>query len=148
MDGVLADFDRHYEALTGERACKVKDNVDWGLVRRTPNFYRDLPPMPDLDELWGYTAALRPIIITGVPSSVPEAPENKKAWVRKHLGAHVPVICCASRAKSDYMLPGDILVDDWRKYAHLWEARGGIFIHHTSAARSVGVLQSMLPPLF
>lgn len=28
---------------------KITDNVDWKLVRNTPNFYRDLPPMKDFD---------------------------------------------------------------------------------------------------
>ena len=35
------------------------------------------------------------------------------------------------------MQPGDILIDDWPKYKHLWEEAGGIFILHTSAAQSI-----------
>jgi hypothetical protein len=29
MDGVLADFDAHYEAVFGVRASKELDNIDW-----------------------------------------------------------------------------------------------------------------------
>src|SRR5215510_7594879 len=39
MDGVLADFDRHHEAVFGIRACKIADNVDWERVRAVRNFY-------------------------------------------------------------------------------------------------------------
>ncbi len=35
------------------------------------------------------------------------------------------------------MRPGDVLVDDFLKYKHLWEEAGGVFIHHISAAESV-----------
>ena len=33
MDGVLADFDAHYETHFGTRPCKKSDNVDWDAVR-------------------------------------------------------------------------------------------------------------------
>ncbi|MCL2453242.1 MAG: hypothetical protein FWD08_06305 [Alphaproteobacteria bacterium] len=41
MDGVLADFDAHYEAVFGVRPDKRKDDVDWGLVRAMTGFYAD-----------------------------------------------------------------------------------------------------------
>jgi hypothetical protein len=34
MDGVLADFDAHHEAVFGVRPSKVTDNVHWAAVRR------------------------------------------------------------------------------------------------------------------
>src|SRR5262245_38000386 len=42
MDGVLADFDRHHEAIFGVRACKIADNVDWAAVRA----FRAFPKTP------------------------------------------------------------------------------------------------------
>jgi hypothetical protein len=142
MDGVLADFDAHHEAVFGVRSCKTADNVDWGAVRAIPGFYEAIPPMPDMEELWSFVAQLtpRPIVLTGVPSSVEEAPENKRAWVRKHLGADVEVRCCRSKEKSLHAKPGDILIDDWEKYRHLWEAKGGRWVTHTSAQRSIDQL--------
>lgn len=141
MDGVLADFDEGYFQAFGVRADKAADNVDWEKVRRRKNFYRDLPPMVDAFELWDYIERFKPPIITGVPHSVPEAPDNKRAWVAANLGEHVKVICCKSKDKALHARPGDVLIDDWTKYQHVWEAMGGIFVHHTSARETIRHLE-------
>lgn len=134
MDGVLADFDKHHEAVFGFRSCKIADNVDWEAVRRVEGFYASIPPMGDLAALWARIEPHRPIVLTGVPWSVTEAPDNKRAWVHKNLGEHVEVICCRSKNKSDFCRPGDVLIDDWEKYKDRWLAKGGRWITHTSAA--------------
>lgn len=148
MDGVLADFDRHYEAVLGYRPDKLLDNADWNAVRQVRDFYLDIPPMPDLEELWtgtgGFAATYDRAVLTGVPSSVPEAADNKRAWVRRHLG-EVETICCRSRDKRLHCMPGDVLIDDWDKYRHLWEQAGGIFIVHTSARVTLERLEAMHP---
>lgn len=145
MDGVLADFDSHHETVFGTRACKVADNVDWKAVRGSPGFYSDIPPMRDMRQLWDYLWALtpKPIILTGVPRSVPEAPDNKRGWVVKHLGPDVEVRCCLSREKSLHAQPGAVMVDDWAKYKDLWLAKGGRWITHTSAAETIRQLGAM-----
>lgn len=140
MDGVLADFDSHHEMVFGIRACKLTDNVDWKKVRAVDGFYRDIPPMADMEVLWRRLGPLNPTVLTGVPGSVDEAPENKRAWVRKHLGENVPVICCRSSEKSLHMRPGDILIDDWDKYRNVWITRGGIWITHRSAIETCAAL--------
>lgn len=143
MDGVLADFDAGYELQFGFRPSKADDNVDWNAVRSVIGFYENLPPMHDMHTLWAHVEPYKPIVLTGVPSSVGEAPENKRAWVRKNLGSHVEVRCCRSRDKSLHASRGDILIDDWDKYRHLWIARGGMWITHRSADESIRELISI-----
>lgn len=143
MDGVLADFDRGYGDRFGVRPSKADDNVDWNLVRSTPNFYRDLPPMEDMEELVAFCMDYRPVILTGVPSNVPEAQANKWQWVQKNLGPGFPMIGCRSVDKSKHLLRGDILVDDWEKHKDLWIARGGLWITHTSAKSSIFQLRAL-----
>jgi hypothetical protein len=63
MDGVLADFDTGYGMRFGVAPSKADDNVDWELVRNTPNFYRDLPPMSDFLALWGYIHRYRRVVL-------------------------------------------------------------------------------------
>jgi hypothetical protein len=144
MDGVLADFAAHHEAVFGFKPCKKADNVDWEAVRRQEGFYADIPPMVDMPVLWRFTKALKPIILTGVPRNVPEATANKTAWVRKHLGPNVPVMCVPAREKSLWCKPGDILVDDWEKHRLRWLTAGGIWITHVSAAHSIAQLEAVL----
>jgi hypothetical protein len=143
LDGVLADFDTGYERVFGYKPDKALDNADWAAVASTPGFYQNLPPMPDASLLWSAVAHLTPIVLTGVPHAVKEAPENKRAWVRAHLGNQVDTRCCRSAEKATHANPGDVLVDDWTKYKHLWERAGGVWVTHTSAVSTVAQLQRL-----
>jgi hypothetical protein len=99
--------------------------------------------MPDMAELWAHVAPYQPIVLTGVPASVKEAPDNKRAWVRRHLGSRVEVRCCPSKEKCLHAKAGDILIDDWEKYRHLWIAQGGVWVTHTSATNSIRELRAL-----
>jgi hypothetical protein len=143
MDGVLADFDSGYEEAFGIRPSIHADNVDWELVRQHPNFYLNLPPMPDFKQLWSFIAPFKPIVLTGVPRSAAEAPANKEAWVRRWLG-DTEIRTCRSSEKCLHAKPGDILIDDWEKYRHKWEKAGGIWITHTSAVFTIAILKHHL----
>lgn len=148
MDGVLADFDAGYQKLTGIRPDKKVDNVDnvdWNLVKRTPGFYQNLPPMQDFHIFWKYFSDLNPIILTGVPKSVEEAESNKRSWITKHIGISQPMIACRSSEKSLHIRnPGDTLIDDWEKFKHVWEKRGGRWITHISAINSIREFQRVI----
>lgn len=145
LDGVLADFDTAYARISGYRPQRGVDgrDVDWELVGQQDAFYASLPPMPDYRLLWDHAAPYSPIIITGVPWSIRTVDAEKRAWVRRHLGPQVQVITCPSKDKSRYMERGDLLVDDWEKYRHLWVGRGGRWITHTSAANTIRQLREM-----
>lgn len=146
MDGVLADFDTGYAHAFGNRPDKEKDDVDWDRVRLKKDFYFDLPPMPDALHLWHGILALGilPVVLTGVPKRVPEASENKRRWVRQWLGSGTPVLCTLSKEKSAVCSPHDVLIDDWEKYKHLWEEKGGFFLVHETAKTSLLRLKSYL----
>ena len=151
LDGVLADFDAAYIAAFGE-----KNNHDlpeppgfWDRLaaHRDGRFYADLPMLPDALDLWRGLLALTgttPTVLTGIPRSLPFASVDKCAWVARHLGSAVPVICCASKDKYIHGKPGDLLIDDWTKYRSLWEDMGGVFILHTSAADSLAQVEAVL----
>jgi len=145
MDGVLADFDSGYAKAFGKFGGKDADDVDWSKVRAISGFYSSLPPMPDFDVLWKAIVPYQPTILTGVPSEVPEAAENKREWATKYVGPHVDIITCKSREKCLHGKPGDILIDDWEKYKHLWISMGGVWITHVSATESVRLLTAHLP---
>ena len=53
MDGVLADFDGHYQACFGVKPTRwpEPDTVDWKLIAAVPDFYLNLPLMPGAKEL-------------------------------------------------------------------------------------------------
>lgn len=152
MDGVLADFEAGYEREFGVRPNEKNSEgtdviaVDWSKVNRRRGFYRDLPPMPDFDELWDYAKRYNPIVLTGVPISMAaKATANKREWVDRHLGPNVPMIGCRSKDKYLHMTgKGDILVDDWERYKHVWIDAGGRWVTHTSAASSIKQVQELM----
>lgn len=142
MDGVVADFDAFYLEKFGVRLDRDSD-VDppgmWDNIKSIGTFYLDLPPMKDCHELWRGAKLLhpKPVFITGVPYSVMDAEAHKREWLKRHIGEDAEIVCCRSRDKRLHGKPGDILIDDWFKYRHLWEEMGGVFILHSSAADSL-----------
>lgn len=142
LDGVLADFDRGVEAVTGKRPEDLPLKTMWAALAHAPRFFDTLAFMHDAQALWEFCAPLRPTILTGLPLGN-WAPAQKKAWVARMLGAHVPVITCMSRDKPRWSGPGHVLVDDRASAGPGWEAKGGSFIHHTGAEGSIAHLREL-----
>lgn len=144
-DGVLANFDAYAEEIFGLPPRKFEDQHGakrfWCDLQSHEGFYTKLPPMPDALELFAAVEHLNPIILTGLPLGDWAEPQ-KREWGAKHF-PRTKMICCMSADKRNHMKPGDILVDDFLKYKHLWEEAGGTFIHHTSAKNSIAILSDM-----
>ncbi|MFT8246207.1 hypothetical protein [Roseomonas sp. BN140053] len=142
LDGVLADFDRGVQAVTGKRPEELPLKTMWAALARAPRFFDTLHFMEDAEALWRFCAPHQPTILTGLPLGS-WAPEQKKQWVARMLGAHVPVITCMSRDKPRYSGPGHVLVDDRASAQEGWERKGGTFVHHRSAERSIAALRQL-----
>lgn len=150
-DGVLADFDktatdllgmapRHYEDIYGEKAF-------WNRIYEADDFFFNLDPMSDAHELYESVKHLSPTILTGIPRGEKWA-NQKLRWRDKHFPG-VEMICCKSKEKFVHMKhKGDVLIDDWTKYQHIWEDEGGIFIQHFSAEQSIEALRAVRPIWF
>lgn len=159
MDGVLADFDAGLRAIGIEpdpainksrehmtpEEIERKNGVYATIMART-GFFSDLPPMPDMQELWGFCETFNPVILTAAPRSragFEKCSTEKYAWVRKHLGP-IPerrFVCTVSSRKASYLYYQhgrfQILVDDRRKNCEAWRAAGGIAVEHVSARESI-----------
>ncbi|HTI87021.1 MAG TPA: hypothetical protein VL966_10490 [Alphaproteobacteria bacterium] len=142
LDGVLADFDRGVERVTGKRPEQLKVAEMWRALAREPQFFDTLDYMHDAELLWLFCKPYHPTILTGLPLGS-WAPEQKRRWVARMLGGDVPVITCMSRDKPRYSGPGHVLVDDREKVRAGWEEKGGIFVHHASAERSIAELRRL-----
>lgn len=142
LDGVLADFDRGIEAATGRRPEQLPLKEMWRAAAREADFFGTLEMMHDAHELWAFCRPHDPTILTGLPLGS-WAPEQKRRWVARVLGADVPVITCLSRDKPRYSGPGHVLVDDRERTGAAWERAGGVFILHTSAEHSIAALKRL-----
>jgi hypothetical protein len=149
LDGVLVDFEKGVEAVTGSLPSGQTPRSMWSQLARTEGFYEHLEWSADGRELWDAVKHLEPIILTGLPLGSWAEPQ-KRAWVKRELGDHVPVITCMSRKKAvraREAAPNDstpILIDDREKLRDAWEQMGGIFIHHTSAEKSISELSNYM----
>ena len=149
-DGVLADFDRGAEQVFGMPPREFQSRFGlgrfWAKIAQTPDFFANLPEMPDARVLFDAVAHLKPIILTGCPRGG-WAEDQKEAWAAKHFPG-TPIITCMAVNKRTHCTPGDILVDDTLTHRHLWEAAGGTFSHHRSARQTVETLRTRYPELF
>lgn len=148
-DGVLADFDAGVKAVLGMSAAEFEKRHTisefWRRLARADGFYARLSEMPDAQILFDAVKHLNPTILTGLPLGKWAAPQ-KEDWAAEHFPG-VPIITTMARDKHLHMDPGDVLVDDRDKHRGLWEAAGGIFVHHTSAIDSIRQLAKIYPSI-
>lgn len=148
-DGVLADFDRGATELLGmgPREFERRKGIGafWAALARHPNFYGNLPLMPDAMRLFEAVKHLAPIILTGLPRGKWAAPQ-KVQWAAQHFpGTRILTVMAVD--KRNHCQAGDILVDDQLKHAHLWEDAGGTFVHHQDAGSSIARLAELGVPV-
>jgi hypothetical protein len=143
-DGVLADFDKGAEQVLGlhPRAFEKRHGLGqfWKRLATADGFFENLEPLPDAYELYEAVRHLDPIILTGLPRGNWAEPQ-KRRWAEKHFPG-VEVITTSAALKREHCHPGDALVDDRDKFRHLWEAEGGVFIHHKNARSSIEELRA------
>jgi hypothetical protein len=144
-DGVLADFDRGAEIILGLPPGTFETRHGsaefWKRLARADGFFENLEPLADAYELYEAVRDKDPIILTGLPRGKWAEPQ-KRRWAEKHFPG-VPVITTLAALKHEHRHPGDVLVDDRDKHRHLWEANGGIFVHHKSAKDSIARLREL-----
>ncbi len=142
-DGVLADFDagaRQVLGMTvGEHERRFGRNGFWKALAAAPAFFEHLDLTPDAGQLFDAVRHLSPTILTGLPRGE-WAAQQKRRWAARHFPG-VPIITTRAALKREHCHPGDALVDDWLRHRGLWEAEGGVFVHHRSAAQSIAELR-------
>jgi hypothetical protein len=145
MDGVLVDFDRGYQELTGmttQQADAMGGDTFWEpLTKAGAKWWITLNWMPDGKQLWNYIKKYTPILLSA-PSKQESSRLGKRVWVKREL-PDVKLILRPASQKQQYASPTSILIDDRQKNIDQWEAAGGIGILHTSAANTIEQLKQL-----
>lgn len=160
LDGVMADFDRHYADLFGSYHPGIEDGILWGNIDSTPDFFLTMPPFPEARNFFdSVVSALfwtpgasevtsRLAILTACPkSNYAHVASQKREWVREHITPWVTVLPTAGGSTKPLFMhsPGDILIDDFDRNTKAWEKSGGRAILHTGDLRaSFRALEAML----
>jgi len=147
MDGVLANFDKHFEKLSGgskpwEFLEDHSKNELWSIIKSDPRYFRDLEWMPDGQELWNAVKDFNPIILTSPAKDMEYCESDKKKWVEEKIGEDIEVIF--SHSKGDYADTNSILIDDMDKNLIPWQEAGGIAIKHVDAETTISELKRII----
>ena len=148
MDGVIADF---VKFTTDHLGTKFTDD-HWKDL--PDDMFFQLPPMPDAKKLWGFIGKLKPAILTAIPRQgrgpiSARAAKDKTKWMKKHFGVDRDRVYPVQRInKANFAKDGkdgrpNILIDDHMKNIKQFRDKGGIGIHHTSAANTIAQLKKL-----
>ncbi len=161
LDGVLADFNAKMAEILGIPVTQadldaMSSEEMWKSINAHPSFFYQLDPFAGAVEFVRKLAALKPIILTGVPKlAYPDARAQKAAWCDKWLGSSFQVLSCKSENKiivaSAVAGPGviPVIVDDWERHQKTWEDGGGTWILHKTFEKStarITELTGFVPP--
>ena len=131
LDGVLADFEEGVKLITKKYPKDLDRKYMWMRIRKMPNFYANLPWMPEGKALWEAIKIYNPVILTGCPKGG-WSENDKLSWCARELGSHIKVITCETQDKPDYCNEGDILIDDRDVIKDKWIEKGGKYVHYAS----------------
>lgn len=144
MDGVIVDFDKGYEKLTGIKMNGIfrSDPDFWDPINKAGvDFWVKMDWAPDGRQLWNYIEKYKPIILSA-PSNRDESRVGKQLWVQRELpGVHLYLRY--AKHKIEFAAPDAILIDDRLENIENWVNAGGIGIHHTSTESTIHHLKKM-----
>lgn len=139
MDGVVADFEKGVSQFSNINSEKL-----WMEIKKQLNFWEYLPKMKDADALWNIIEIYHPIMLSGVIQGEETATKNGKTeWMNNNFyfsdlhETPIQVIVTDSKKKSDFLYPGDILIDDKQENIDRWNEAGGIGILYTGDVQSI-----------
>lgn len=157
MDGVLSNFDKRAMEIAGfqpklNTIDKKLRNDFWKAigthVRKGGKFFEEMEWMPDGRQLWDFLATYHiPKYICTATGHVANAMEEKRPWVRKHIGvdyANLARVVRTSNMKAEYAGPGKLLIDDRNKSVDPWREAGGIAILHKDTARTIAEFKELM----
>lgn len=139
LDGVMADFDRHFFDLFRVHSAGLIPPDLWGRIDSVPTFFRDLPICEGAAEFWDEIEHLNPVILTACPrTNYASVAAQKRAWVQEHLSPHAMVLPVMGRKMKRHFMqhPGEILIDDFESNVHDWREAGGLGILHQAFDRT------------
>ena len=143
LDGVLVDFNKGYEELTGVKLGMDHRNDEhfWNPINKAGyTFWINLEWMPDGKDLWNYISKYNPELLSA-PSRQPESRIAKFDWVERELpDSHL--ILRSAKHKKDFATPTSILIDDRPENIEGWIGAGGIGILHKSAEDTIKQLKN------
>ena len=152
MDGVLCDFKKAAEKITGmpiDKWSYANKEEKWAPIKAQPRFWHTLPWMPGGQQLWNFISKYKPHILSAYveESFDPNCIPGKAHWARTNLGIGNNRINLVKRVQKQNFAKvvgkPAILIDDYEKNTRQFTERGGIGITHTSTSNTINQLKKL-----
>ena len=147
LDGVMADFEGHFESLFGVAHNSMSDKEMWEKINSEQHYFLDLPLMDGATDFFKSIEKYNPIILTSCPrTNYIRAALQKKEWVKNHLSKDLLVLpMLGGKNKALFMKKdGDILIDDMKKNCDSWSEHNGYAIQHTNFEQTTKELETAM----
>jgi PAS domain-containing protein len=146
MDGVICDFDKQFEKLTGiipkEYEQKYGIEAFWKVITdEGSEFWSTMEWMPGGKQLWDYIKPHKPILLSA-PSRAESSKIGKELWRDKQIPG-TKLVLASRQDKKTYADPTHILIDDRKDNIDSWVEAGGIGIQYLSTSQTIEKLKSL-----
>lgn len=154
MDGVIADFDRRFEDISGmkphEFESKFGKKAFWNLIDEDNkiSFWVGIKPMEGASKLVNAVKKYNYELLTS-PSAKKQSYLGKILWVRNHrdiLGGKPKINFRKAKEKHNIkskLSSNDILIDDRDDTIERWNNAGGTGIHYKSSGQVLNDLKKL-----
>ena len=152
MDGVLCDFKKHAEKVTGVSIAKwstLSKAEKWGPIKEDRYFWSTMPWMAGGKQLWNFISMYRPHILSAYveESFDPNCIPGKTEWLRRNAGMsnRSKINLVRRKEKKLFAKKGSpsILIDDYEKNVREFINAGGKGIHHTNTSKTISELKKL-----
>jgi PAS domain-containing protein len=144
MDGVLTDFNKSYEKLTGiDIGGQHFTSEDfWNPINDAGyDFWINMEWLEDGKTLWNRIKKYNPELLSA-PSRQSHSRIGKSDWVKRELDG-VVLNLRYSKHKKDFADTNHILIDDRLENILSWVDAGGIGIHHMTLEDTINKLEKL-----
>lgn len=154
LDGVMFDFESHFNNLYKVRHSDVSDDEMWDTVNlvNPHDFFESMPAFEHAKKLVevavDYVGMPNVAFLTACPkSNYVSAAKQKKAAVENLLGSNKFHVLPMMHGRYKYLFMhriGDVLIDDFEKNLVPWRKHGGIGIHHRGVDDTLEELEKIV----
>lgn len=130
MDGVLADFNKHFDDLIGGLPHEFEDKhgsaVFWDAILEYRDFFATIGPFAHNYDLLSKCHEMSDkVVILSSPSKFNTSIciDQKRKWLDEHISESIPAIF--EKEKFKFSRANCLLIDDWSPNIEKWLDAGG-----------------------
>ena len=148
MDQVLCDFMKGAEKAIGGSFASADKEERWNAINQTKGFWANLEWMMGAQRMQSFINKYDAHILSAYSTKDPNSRKGKLAWLKKNAKltkkSRIHLVLRADKQKFAMINnKPNLLIDDYIKNIHEWEAKGGVGIHHTDPTTTLAELKRL-----